>query len=233
MSTFHTGFYSPKAKQIFIALRKKLLDKAGRYTWFYRALDGNEVNESDDGQVVLSSSYTYTVPEQKFFETFAIKIKELTRATFGSWDRNDTEERTITISKWYDYNNTVIEDVKMTVRDLYFIYETLLRRARLNANYPTDYAKEFVGQPLDPILSQMRLAQREEKKKLEDELEAKKCALDSEKYEERNAFYIQLNEKYKALETQLEAEYAKKIQDLVNSMEAMINLGAPSFALPA
>lgn len=223
--TFHTGLYSPKAKSILTAFSRVISQDYGVYTKFYRILNTNMMGGiiiSDSGEIMFDASYAPSGYKQdSFLTTLAIKIKDYAIKKFGCiWDRCNTDKCSLTfdISR---PNYKEIKAVEFTVRDIYFIYEKLLGRAKAYSRYPKDFIEEIVGKPLDPIISEMRVAQRVEIEKLRQELQVKKDKLTNDMFNERSVMYNAIDSKYSKLKKELEDEYACMIKKIEDEMDAL------------
>ena len=213
----HLGFYSTSAEKII----KSLLDKAqvslsgAKNTVKIKGMKHLELIRADDNELVFNcrsdSSWRHEstwcgMSENDILNHIAWTLKcqviDLLRKDGHSeeWNRNSTA--TVQIG----------ENI-IAVAAFYCIYDNLRRRRNSDRRYPKELVDELRGQPLDPILTEMKIAQREELKRIDDELQMKLTSLDNEFYEAKNHAIDELRKKYDGLKDEArEAAIAAKKQ---------------------
>lgn len=133
------------------------------------------------------------------------------------WDRDNTHDK---VKFVVDTTCLSIHDKKMfedmfngkkdkfyvtaPVRDIYFIYDKFMFHKGLDKKYPSKMVDAYVGQPNDPITTEMEIAKRQDFKNLEDEL-----------YKDLNI----LQAEYDKEERILDAEHDNKIYELEEKIE--------------
>lgn len=216
----HTGMYSAKAFETFQALRKALLRTTHRYTWFYRALDILIVDQSTDNEVILAFEYHNPFScgnESKFMENLSYKIKEYIKKRIVNWSRDNDTNLTVNVS-----NNNGEQTLNFEVRMAYFIYDKFLKRPKIEQKYPSDFIKDFVSIPLDPITAEMKASQLEEIDSLTKEYDGKMSQLRHDAWSEKDQACKLIDEKYQKLLRETREELDKKIAEIKDGLNTMI-----------
>lgn len=216
----HLGFYGASAEKIL----KPLLDRVqaslsgAKNTVKIKGMKHLQLMRADDNELVFNcrsdSSWRHEstwggMSENDILNHIAWTLKcqvvDLLRRDGHSEEWNRNSSATVQIG----------ENI-IAVAAFYCIYDNLRRRRNSDRRYPKALVDELRGQPLDPILTEMKIAQREELKRIDDELQMKLKTLENELYEAKNKAYNELRIKYEGLkdEARVAAAAAKKqIQD--------------------
>lgn len=216
----HTGLYSKKALENLQAIRYGIMHAEHRYTWFYRGLDNFKVEQNDDNEVILASSYgrpfDSSKTEQQFLSVLAYKLKEFVRSRpgYGDWNRYNTTALSIIPSKGTNLN--------FDVQTAYFLYDKFLRRPKFENKYPKDFVENLRSVPLDPITVEMKVSHREEIQKLMEEYDGKVSELRNQRWMEREQACKLIDEKYQKLTSELYTERDLKIAEMQKGLDEFI-----------
>ena len=233
----HTGLYGIESSKIITALWQCVKDKynSQRNTARARSVSYTDVMTADDNECVFQldtfrRSWKDVWPfdgwnDKRILEHIAWEIKcaVLRRA---EWVHDDVKKT------WKRRNNAMYQfpnsnGKQIPVSKIYFIYDKF-RGRNTEKRYPAEYVDELIAVPLDPIMTEMKIAQKEEIKKLEEQLNMTIQKLNNECYAEKERVRIEIGNKYNKMVNDARAETAKKIEALKAEMESFTALSLAS-----
>lgn len=236
----HTGLYSEKAFKFLEHMLASQLRfrKCGQIRAQFAAINierapDNEVilTQDPDNRYYYGNSI-WRKPNNEALKWLAIYIKEFTRNSVEihedgkdgddskeiTWARDNTREKVklvIDTSSYSVCDKDIFKGKKSSslnvkVGDIYFIYDKFMSRKDLDKKYDTDMIDSYVGQPSDPITTEMEIAKRQDIKALKDKLEQDLNSLDREEGEKQDELRVEWRKKAAAVE----AEYSAKCKAL-------------------
>lgn len=222
--TVHIGFYSPRATKILSAVHEYVLSRFANYrhTEKTRSTTATKLVVADDGEAIYELSsfyyngYSNNIPFNKWsdarvLEHFAYHYKDEIRKRYQNvkWDR-------------YSADQLTFGNVTFTMSEFYYIYDVLKGRKTAKFCYrPDAKVEELIGTPLDPITTEMKIAQKEEIKKVKDALQLKLQALEHERYAKQDEMRKKIYNEYEDKKNVARVEAEKKIADLEAELEAI------------
>ena len=237
--TIHTGLYGSEAFHILDAVWTDVLDEYGdkRNTERTKSVIHTSVEQADDNEVVFECESIWKYGYKSAFSSWNDKrvldhiAWELKRMLAKTVQRNGDEFMKVWMrSRTVQYNYVFAKrNAKhmhgVTVSKLYFIYDKL-RGRKTEKRYPAKYVNELVAMPLDPIMTEMKIAQKEEIKKIEEALTEQLRKLKSESYAESEKARIAVVKKYEKIMEDAKVETARKIDALKKEMDSFGNAAA-------
>ena len=223
--TIHLGFYATRANDILNALLTRAqTDVANsKNTFKILGVKGIKLERADDNELIFRcykpQRWRSTIAfggwaDARVLEHMAwvfknIVVKELGRqAPDAAWKRNC--KATIKVC-----------DVDFNVEEFYCIYDNMRARKGADKRYDAKLVEELRGLPLDPIMTEMKIAQREEIAKLEAEIEETVRKLENERWAEQEKMRKQIAETYAKKVAEAREENARKIAEVRAQMEAL------------
>lgn len=230
--TIHTGLYGIEAFRIVDAVWNEVLKIYGdkRNTERAKSVLHTTAKQADDNELVFEceSIWKYSCKpafsnwnDKRVLDHIAweLKLRAAKKANMKGLDFKQEWKRRSLSS--FTFSNA--HDV--TISKLYFIYDKL-RGRKTEKRYPAEYATELAAMPLDPIMTEMKIAQKEEIKKLEEQLNLTIRKLNDECYAEKERMRIEISNKYGKLVDAAKAETANKIKALKAEMDSFRNEAA-------
>ena len=231
--TIHTGLYGTEAFHIVDAVWNEVLEMYGnkRGTQRARSVMRTAAKRADDNELVFECESLYRCyggkpafsnwNDQRVLDHIAweLKLRVANKATAKGLDFKQEWKRNNLSSFMFSNRHEVI------ISKLYFIYDTL-RGRKTEKRYPAKYAAELAAMPLDPIMTEMKIAQKEEIKKIEEALTMTIRKLNDECYAAKERMRIEICNKYNKLIDDARAETAKKIEALKAEMDNFGNAAA-------
>lgn len=225
----HTGLYSNDTMKILTAVFEDIHAAYSnkRRTKRTRSVLRTHVVQADDNEVVFSiesfSRYSIQSPFPGWSDVRVLdhlgwemkqivmrKANEACESMKNVWKRNS--------SAHYVFDEDGTDRFDAAIPQVYFIYDTF-RGRRTDDKYLKEFADSLISMPLDPIMTEMKIAQKEEIKKIDKERNLKLREL-------RNKIYYNAEKARKAAYAagdreiaQLNNEYDKKIESLKNEMD--------------
>lgn len=235
----HTGLYGIESSKIITALWQCVKDKynSQRNTFRARSVSYTDVMTADDNECVFKldtfrRGWCDKWPfdgwnDKRILEHIAWEIKcaVLRRVEWAHDDVKKAWKRRNSAMYQFPFSNGVGKQIP--VSKIYFIYDKLRSRS-CEKRYPAEYVDELTAVPLDPIMTEMKIAQREEIKKLEEQLNLTIRKLNNECYAEKERIRIEISNKYNKLIDDAKAETAKKIEELKAEMDGFTALSIAS-----
>ena len=219
----HTGFYAPRAKEIITALQTKATNDCAncKRTFKIKSVRYLTVDIAVDNEIVFNCNSTGRWTSETCFKGWNdaqalnhmawvyknIIVKKLA-GTNAAWKRDCTAE-------------VVVEGVKFTVQEFYCIYDAMRQRKGADKRYSKELVESLRGLPLDPIMTEMKIAQTEEINKLETELKTRIQNLEHERYEEQEKARKQIMQQYADKIEAARNETAAEIARIREEMNAM------------
>lgn len=219
----HTGFYAARTKDIIHALQTKAIADCQncKRTFKIKSVRYLTVNLAVDNEVVLECNSTGRWTSETCFKGWNdaqalnhmawvyknIIVRKLA-GTNAAWKRDCTAEVTV-------------EGVTFTVQEFYCIYDSMRQRKGADKRYSKELVEKLRGMPLDPIMTEMKIAQAEEIARLETDLNLKIKKLESERYEEQERTRKQIAATYAAKIEATKAETEAEIKRIREEMNAM------------
>lgn len=150
------------------------------------------------------------------------------------WDRDNNHDK---VKFDVDMTSYIISNKKMfnsmfngkygkfsvtaPIRDIYFIYDKFMLRNGLDKKYPSKMINSYVGQPNDPITTEIETAKRQDFKKLEDEFNKDIAALHVEYEKEKRIIQIERDNKIDELEERIEKKRQARRQKYLDDIESL------------
>jgi hypothetical protein len=180
----HTGFFTDRTENIFESMQSYLLNKWGSRQ-MNRSANSITIKRDFNNEVILcidnKSSYyrkttAFTDKDTKQIKVWIActlktmvyrfmkyresnfndyKLSKSKRAKANCWNRKNT-------SDCIEFLN------KATVAEIYYIFDSLLNRSKIDKHYDKEIIKNIVGVELDPLTAEMKKAFDEEAQKLRD-----------------------------------------------------------------
>ena len=215
--TIPIGLYSDYALTMVESLLKQMKCEYGRK--FTKLCDNSTMAHNPDYEVVIENrikpSYNWEAcqfdkmaEDQKRMRTFlAAHLKKFVTARLNSksaWNRKNDECEVRAL----DYFDTTHPNVA----EVYFVYDTLLKRKNLTKRYTQELIEKMTGQPNDPVKTELETAKRQALVDAEAEMKSKLAELGNRKRAEIEAYTNQKQEEYAPLLREVKEEYAKKVK---------------------
>lgn len=240
----HTGLYGKTARDTIVPVLRRIIyeHRCKARTERIMSIVATEVVVADDNEIVLSVGTHYdrrkwkdvpsfqTWSDKQVLEHFAWLIKchvmpSIKLRTTKGWKRNNDE--TATVIGNFD-GDTRMADINARVCDIYLAYD-VLRGRKLGRCWSEAQKEAVIGKPLDPISTEMKIAQKQEIEKLKTALKDEIRALESERYkkveEARAAIYKEIEELKAAAKKRCDAKI-KEIEELLDAPMAALLTGA-------
>lgn len=225
----HTGFYTDHALEFFKCMKCALHNCWGSRQ-MARNADLMDIERNPDNEVVIklgidAKDWSYSwrmstfskMPIEKFNSWLAGVLKHLVLKDVEDKDKKEVWSRdnsavARTFNGGYYLNNP--GEYQFTVKEIYFVYETLLNRKRREKHWNDEFVKAMVGEQLDPIATELEVARREEMAKLQSNLKERLDALDKEMYNKIKQMTDKIHTEYYQLKKDATAETENKIKEL-------------------
>lgn len=221
----HTSFYGQRAREILAALLKMSQSDIARAKNTFKIRSMKEIcfGLGDDNecqfQVFNKNGWRWKGAfngwtDARTLEHIAwvfknIVVRELARhSPDAAWKRNCKAKITVI-------------DIDFTVEEFYCIYDSLRARKNADKRYDSKLVEELRGTPLDPIMTEMKIAQREEIANIEKELENEVQRLEHERWTEIEKMRKNIVDEYNKKVTAAREAAKQKIAELSASMEAL------------
>ena len=230
----HTGFYTDHALEFFNRMKRALQNCWGSRQ-MARNADWMNIERNPDNEVVIklgidAQNWRYSwvmstfskMPVEKFNSWLAgvlkhLVLKDVEREDKKIWFRDNTEAA-------YAFNGGYSDSEQhkhqCTVKEIYFVYETLLNRKRREKHWNDEFVKAMVGEQLDPIATELEVTRREEMAKLQSNLKERLDALDQEMYNKIK----QMTDKIRAEYSQLKKDATVETENKIKELEDMLTL---------
>ena len=222
----HTDTYTNKSKIILTKLKDYMRRDWGSKQQFRNATYA-KINVEPNGEV------TWVVSDQPWDYRRTIYYKKqndndvrawlagmLKTMVFRTWRQTGVDTR-----QWNRQNNKLTLDCfnndesDITVADVYCMYELLLNRKNFKRHYTAKFVKNFVGESLDPIATELEVARREEAEKLWIKFQDECNRLNNEQYDEIQRSDEAIRNKYIKMKQDLEKAYKKDLAELNEQMK--------------
>ena len=230
----HTGFYTDHALEFFNRMKRALQNCWGSRQ-MARNADWMNIERNPDNEVVIklgidAQNWRYSwvmstfskMPVEKFNSWLAgvlkhLVLKDVEREDKKIWFRDNTEAA-YAFNGGYSYSEQ--HKHQFTVKEIYFVYETLLNRKRREKHWNDEFVKAMVGEQLDPIATELEVTRREEMAKLQSNLKERLDALDQEMYNKIK----QMTDKIRAEYSQLKKDATVETENKIKELEDMLTL---------
>lgn len=225
--TIHTGLFSSHAKDIIRGILEYAADNYRGRT-YARAHEKSEVEQAPDGEVVLECKNIDTDPygwrrsiwdkthghDDKARQWIALLLKKhvLLHSGFrsdGVWVRtnDDSGAHSVTNLEYEDGSNP-------TVAEIYYVYDSLLGRKKLERRYSEDLLKKMHGEQNDPVKTELECARRQALADAEAEFEREKKQLQTKRDRLISEYITQREKEYREELAVVKAAYEKKQQEI-------------------
>lgn len=223
--TIHTGLYSDYAHTLLMGIMTHLKSafSNAKQTKKTASLLNTVVRRETDNEIVfesVGSGYNYSY-RKKLWN--GLTDNQVLRHIV--WLYKLQLQKTLGKDAWKRSNLQVISDTtNFKLNEVYFLYDMFHQRSNFKRNYPESYSDMLIGMPLDPITVELKNTYNAEIKRIENELQFKLSTLDNRWYDERDAAYKAIKDKYMQLKADAKAEAEaniKKIKDEMNGITSV------------
>jgi hypothetical protein len=220
----HTGLYSNRAEELI----REIVDDLQNYyccakkTKKMASLFNTNVKRGVDNEVILETTSMNRYRRTRLWND--LSDNQVLRHIV--WMYKGLIQYRTEKDSWKRVNNELIphSDNDFKIREVYFLYDMFHQRKNFKRNYPDNYSNELIGIPLDPITVELKNAQLDEIKKINDELKHKRSELNNQEYVERETAYKAIEAKYLKLTTEIEKAAQAKIKQLQDEMAGIASL---------
>lgn len=240
----HTGLYGKTARETIVPVIRRIIHDHGCKARTERIMSivATEPVVADDNEIVLSVGTHYdrrkwkdvpsfqTWSDKQVLEHFAWLIKchvmpSIKLRTTKGWKRSNDETAQF-LGEAEGTGNAF--DLNAKVCDIYLAYD-VLRGRKLSRCWSEAQKEAVIGKPLDPISTEMKIAQKQEIEKLKTALSDELRKLDSARYEKieavRKAICVEIEELKEAAKKRCEAKI-KEIEEMLDAPMAALLTGA-------
>lgn len=243
----HTGLYGERAFKILDAV-KNAYASGSWYTNSYAQFKSSIVSRAPDNEIVflrnrnIYNELAYSIwrkSNNEALKWIGLALKSYVRDHNHEilWKRTSDDRAKIAFyeldAKGNKPRNAEQQSLIVSVDEVYYIYDKLLQRQKLDRKYDKKLIDELTGTPNDPISTEIEIARREELKKCDEQLHLDLNEIEV-KYQKEHR---DITEKYYAEERalngkkyeeiqKLEAEYAVKKEALVHQYAQMTSMVA-------
>lgn len=223
-----TGLYTDHAMDVLEVLKRAIRTTGGKMTKFYAILSKTKLDRMPNNEVAFvrpkqikltwCDNTDRSMSDADFFQRFAWKLKEFvfSNGYSASWKRGSDAKITFSV-----YITGHMTSFTLTVGDAYFIYDLFLRRPNLAKKHGQAKYDEFVGKPLDPILTEMKLGMQAEIRRIQADFDTWQSEqidkVNAEACEARN----QIEAKFHLIIEERKQQTLDKIKELEDSIKAM------------
>jgi uncharacterized protein with ParB-like and HNH nuclease domain len=230
----HTGFFTDHAKNILEDMKTFLSDNWGSRQ-MARSADRLTIKKDYNNEVILcvenetsrwmrSSAFTdkdtkqikewiactlknmtYRLMKYRESNFKGYKVSKSKRAKANFWNRKNTAD-----------SLEILDNA--TIAEIYYIFDSLLNRSKIDKHYSKKFIKNMVGLELDPLTVEMKKAFDEEVQKLKDICSREVLSLKSRCEKEIEDFSKRLREENKKQVAARNAQLAEDIKALEAEM---------------
>lgn len=243
--TIHTGLYGANLRHTIPALWGQVVYEHGckASTFKTRSTRATTIDVADDNELLINLGELYDRKtwhdvvafngwtDVEIFDHIAWNLKQLIVKAIkekggAEWKRSCTDS----VELYVRDNNSDLGRKKLSVpvNEVYFVYDFLKGR-KVDKRYDAETNAKLVAQPLDPISTEMKIAQKQEIAKLKEQLEVELRRLDGERYkrieEARTAIYKEVDALKDAARKCCDAKI-KEIEELLDAPMAALLTGA-------
>ena len=236
MQTIPTGFYSPKALKVLLALRhlQSLDNNKHARTFIRRSMSCSRWEQDVSGEIVLACDKLVSWSDGQAFGGMSPAEIFLKLAQFYKQRIMEILKKNGKSDWWNRYNAatlTLLMDkeghtIEVQIKDLYYIYDCLMGRKPPASRYSTEYLDEIRGKARDPITTEMISSLREEIEQAKNKAADQKRDLESESWKKANEAAEIVRKQYREKIVALETATAQHIKELESSIAAAIEMAA-------